>query len=547
MASPDTQTPDAKTPDPQTLDTQTPDAKTEARTESRQIPRERPLRDTLRWSWRQLTSMRTALLLLFVAALAAIPGSIVPQRSVNPVRVSDFIAQRPRLGAIYEAIGMFDVYSSVWFSAIYLLLLVSLIGCIIPRVLVYAKAMRQPLSLTPRNLARLPEHRSAAVDQGQAGLLDRAESELRRRRFKVVRRADSVSAERGYLREAGNLVFHLSLLVVLAGVAIGSLAGYKGSAVVVVGQGFSNNLTQYDDITAGGRFTSTSLRPFSLTVDSFDAQFETGPVQTGAARVFSAALSVVDQPGAAPREVTLEVNQPLTVGGTTVHLIGHGYAPRMTVRDGSGNVAFSGPVPFLPQDGNFSSAGAIKAVDARPDRLAFQGFFLPTAVVDDQGPRSIFPDAINPEVFLNAWYGPPKVETGRPENVYSLDVTGLTQAKTKDGETVRFRLKPGEVFELPEGRGSITMDGWDRWVKLQVAHQPGLVLTLIGVGFAVAGLCFSLFIRPRRLWVRATPADTGEGCVIEVAGLDRADARTGLDDEVGQVYDLLVLPPAERA
>ena len=522
------------------------DNKVEAANTGHRELRERPLRDTLRWSWRQLTSMRTALLLLFAATLAAIPGSIVPQRSISPVGVSDYLAQHPRIGPIYDAIGMFDVYSSVWFSAIYLLLLISLIGCIIPRVLVYAKAMRQPPTLTPRNLARMPEHRSATVALGQAALLDRAEAELRRRRFRVVRRADSVSAERGYLREAGNLVFHLSLIVVLAGVAIGSLAGYKGSAVVVVGQGFSNNLTQYDDITAGGRFTSTNLRPFSLIVNSFDAEFETGPVQTGAARVFSADLSVVDEPGATPREVTLEVNQPLTVGGTTVHLIGHGYAPKVTVRDGDGNVAFSGPVPFLPQDGNFSSAGAIKAVDARPERLAFQGFFLPTAVVDDQGPRSIFPGPINPEVFLNAWYGPPKVETGQPENVYSLDVTGLTQAQTKDGEAVRFRLKPGEVFDLPEGRGSVTMDGWDRWVKLQVAHQPGLVLTLIGVGFAVTGLCFSLFIRPRRLWVRASSEEAGE-CVLEVAGLDRADSRTGLDDEVQQVRDALVVSESERA
>jgi len=32
----------------------------------------------LRWGWRQLTSMRTALILLFLLALAAVPGSIIP-------------------------------------------------------------------------------------------------------------------------------------------------------------------------------------------------------------------------------------------------------------------------------------------------------------------------------------------------------------------------------------------------------------------------------------------------------------------------------------
>src|SRR5690606_33294991 len=118
---------------------------------------------------------------------------------------------------------------------------------------------------------------------------------------------------------------------------------------------------------------------------------------------------------------------------------------------------------------------SIKAPDARPERLAFQGFFLPTAVVDDRGPRSTFPDAVDPALFLNAWSGPPKEETGVPENVYTLDTTGLTQL-TEDGEPVRLQLRPGESIELPDGKGEIRMDGWTRWVKLQISETPGLVL-----------------------------------------------------------------------
>ena len=64
----------------------------------------------------------------------------------------------------------------------------------------------------------------------------------------------SVAAERGYLREAGNLVFHVSLLFLLLGVGIGILFGFRGTSVVIVGQGFANNLTQYDDFTSGARF-----------------------------------------------------------------------------------------------------------------------------------------------------------------------------------------------------------------------------------------------------------------------------------------------------
>ena len=144
-------------------------------------------------------------------------------------------------------------------------------------------------------------------------------------------------------------------------------------------------------------------------------KFETGDVQRGAARLFRADVEVTDRPGreAASGRRSRSTSRS-SIGGTTVHLIGHGYAPLVTVKDGDGNVAFSGPVVFLPQDGNFTSAGAIKAPDARPERLAFEGFFLPTAVLDDRGPRSVFPDALNPALFVNAWSGPPKVETGDP-------------------------------------------------------------------------------------------------------------------------------------
>jgi cytochrome c biogenesis protein len=487
----------------------------------------------LRFLWTQLTSMRTALVLLFALALAAIPGSLVPQRKVSPVAVSDFIREHPRIGPIYDAIGMFNVYSSPWFSAIYLLLFLSLAGCIVPRVGVYAKALRARPPATPRNLGRLPAYARADVVRTD-GVLDRAAATLRRQRYRVDIRDGSVAAERGYLREAGNLVFHVSLLFLLLGVAIGSLLGFRGTSVVVVGQGFANNITQYDDFSAGASFRDSDLRPFSLTVNDFRVRFETGNVQRGAARLFAADVDVVDRPGAAPRPTTLEVNKPIQVGGTKVHLIGHGYAPKVTVKDGDGNVAYSGPVVFLPQDGNFTSAGAIKAPDGRPERLAFQGFFLPTAVVDEQGPRSVFPDALNPAVFLNAWYGPPKVETGVPENVYSLDTTGLTQFKDETGDPLRFALQTGDLIRLPDGKGSIQMDGWVRWVKLQVGETPGLPISLGAIGAAVLGLCLSLFVRPRRVWIKLSEREDGSS-VVEVGGLDRADARAGLTDDVAEL------------
>ncbi len=496
----------------------------------------------LRFLWTQLTSMRTALVLLFALAVAAVPGSMVPQRKIAPASVQNFIERHATLGPIYDKIGLFNVYTSPWFSAIYLLLFVSLIGCIIPRVGTYLKAVRAEPVRTPRYLSRLPVAGRWTGEQEPQALLERAAAELKRRRYRVRLHPEdgggSVSAERGYLREAGNLVFHVSLLFVLLGVALVSLTGFRGSSVVVVGQGFSNSLSQYDEFNGGGLFSESQLQPFSLVVKQFDVKFETGPVQTGAARLFKADLEVTDAPGDQPRDETLEVNHPLRINGTTVHLIGHGYAPVVTVKDAQGNVAFSGPVVFLPQDGNFSSAGVINVPDGRPNRLAFQGLFFPTEQNTAQGPASVFPDLFNPELFLNAWSGPPKTETGAAQNVYTLDTTGMTQLTDPDTPTQPFRfiLRPGFEQELPNGQGSIALTGVDRWVKLQVGDAPGAPVALIAIAAAVAGLCLSLFIRPRRIWIRAT-----DRSVIEIGGLDRADARTGLAEDVDDLAESLGL------
>lgn len=489
----------------------------------------------LRWVWTQITSMRTALLLLFLLALTAIPGSFIPQQNITPIRVSDFAKAHPLLDRIYRPLGFYHVYTSPWFSAVYMLLFVSLIGCIVPRVGVYLRALRTPPPRMPRRLDRLPESASIAF-AGREEAVESASAWLRAHHFRVARRDEGdvlgLSAERGYLREFGNLVFHISAIVVLVGVAVTNLYGYKGTSTVVTGQGFSNTITQYDQMHAGPLVNVDRLHPFTLLLKKFVVQFETGPVQTGAARKFDATIGVT----ADGKTVTddLQVNHPLTIDGTKVHLLSEGYAINVTVRDGQGNVAYSGPVVFQPVDPNFRSLGVIKVPDARPQRLAFQGFFLPTAVIDaQQGPHSVFPDALNPELFLNVWAGPPAKETGIPENVFTLNTTGLTQLKNGK-DLLRIELAPGSSYTLPNHLGTITFNGWSRWAQLQISRQPGLWITVGAIGVAVLGLCLSLFMRPRRLWIRLKPQPDGT-MLAEAGGLDRADARTGLNDDVRQL------------
>jgi cytochrome c biogenesis protein len=489
-----------------------------------------------RWAWRQLTSMRTALVLLFMLALAAIPGSVIPQERIDATAVSRWQAAHPALTPVYEKLGLFSVYNSVWFSAIYILLLVSLVGCVVPRSRLYWRAMRARPPRTPRNLDRLPEYRSFEVDADPSAILERARRVLRGKRYRAEGYDGSVAGERGYLREAGNLLFHLSVLVVLVGFAVGQLYGYRGSVIVVNGQGFSNSLSQYDDFTPGSLFDPGNLPPFNFTVDHFHVDFQkTGP-QAGEPTYFAADLTYQDRPGDPRRGYKLEVNHPLSVDGGDVYLVGHGYAPRVTVRDGAGHVAYQGPVVFLPEDSSFKSFGVVKAPDAQPQQLGFEGWFLPTyGFTMARGPFSQFPDDLNPVLTMVPYHGNLGLDTGRPQSVYDLEKGGLRAFQKPDGSPDRVDMRVGQTRTLPGG-ASITFDGVDRWVKLQIGSSPGKGVALGGVLLAILGLLGSLFIRPRRTWVRATRR--GGRTLVELAGLDRS-AGGDLAGEIDELEQLV--------
>ncbi|WP_300681500.1 cytochrome c biogenesis protein ResB [Nocardioides sp.] len=499
-------------------------------------------RELLRWAWRQLTSMRTALILLLLLALGAVPGSLIPQAGVDSLKTSNWKDAHPKLTPIYDKLGLFDVYSSPWFAAIYVMLMVSLIGCIIPRLFVYWRGMRAQPPAAPRNLSRVADSASYLTEESPEEVLARAKARLRRRyRLRQDEQPDAISAERGYLREAGNLLFHLSIIIVLVGFAMGSLLGYKGGVIVLVGkdQGFTNIAQQYDDLNPGSLFKASQMDPFTMHIDKFDVQWlQSGPRQ-GMAKGFKSYISYCQKcDGSDDKNYDLRVNHPLTIGSTQLFLIGHGYAPNITIKDGNGKVAYSGPTVFLPQNQTFFSFGVVKAAGAKPEQLGLQGVFYPAFIMDDKGnPATLMGDDINPLISMQVWAGDLNLDAG-PQSVYSLDTSKSKQVMTKDATTgkdkpLRLDLKVGQTATLPNGLGTVTFDGVTQWNKIQISQQPGMHLALGGVVLCLIGLLGSLFIRPRRLWVRARR--TEEGTLVEVAGLDRS----GGDDTAAVVQELL--------
>jgi cytochrome c biogenesis protein len=465
-----------------------------------------------RFAWRQLTSMRTALILLMMLGLAAIPGSLLPQRPQNPMAVRQYFADQPGVARWIDRAGGFDVYASSWFSAIYILLFISLIGCVLPRTLEHFRAMRALPPLTPKNLEKLEAHSQFDSD---VSALDRAEKWLRKNRFRLRIQEGSISAEKGYLRESGNLLFHLSLILILVGVSIGSLFGMRGSAIITTGERFINLATSYDSIDYGKLTDETSLNTYSIRLNRFVGEYD--PV-TNIPLDYSAFVTTIDEQGN-QRDQVIKVNSPLTFGTSRVYLQANGYSPFVTVRDEVGNVTFQGAVPFLPQDTNLRSIGSIKVPEASP-QIGFVSSFVPTYERDPQmGAISVYPLLLEPKLLFSIWEGDLGLDTGIPQSIYKIDTTSMTRIALDS-------LAPGESYSF--NGGSITFEKVEPWINLQIVRDPGKSYSLIGGILALLGLLASLFGRRRRMWIKVDASGR-----VEVAGLAKTNA-AALEEEMAR-------------
>ena len=481
-----------------------------------------------RW-WRQLTSMRTALLLLFLLAVAAAPGSLLPQYNLNSDKVDTYYQQHPTLAPLLDKAGLFDVYSSPWFAAIYLLLFVSLVGCLAPRIRVHVRALRRTPPDAPRQLSRLRVHTEYGLEAAPADAAQRTQKKLRAARFRsVLRRHDdgsvTVSAEKGFLRETGNLLFHFSLVALLVGVAYGAGYGWHGGRLIMQGSdnGFCNTLQQYDEYSLGSRVDGSDLPPFCLTLNKFHASF----LPNGQPLHYSADLSY-DEPGKpGEHKYTLSVNHPLRIDGASVYLVGNGYSPVIRYTDRYGKTQTT-TAPFIPADSNFTSNGVALFPDANVNpktgkrnqdlQMAFQGVFFPTTAKTG-GQASTYPGMRDPGLLLFAYRGNTGTDAGIPHSVYTLDQDQIANGQLKQVGKNPKLLRPGQSWTLDDGT-KVQFVGVKRWATLQIRRDPASRIMLVAAVAMLAGLLGSLSIRRRRVWFRFTP--DGAGSAVSAGGLAR--------------------------
>ena len=490
----------------------------------------------MRWAWRQLTSMRTAIVLLLLLALAAVPGSLVPQEISNPNGVIQVREDNPELIWLYDAFQLHHVFESYWFSAIYILLFVSLIGCILPRTKHHIKALRTPPPKVPARLKRLPGY---TVIDGGVGDLARSQRALKRLGYRTKLTEAGVSAERGYLKETGNLVFHVVMVVLLVAVAIGNSWGYKGQRLVFEGYSYANTLSSWDLYQPGRFFQEENLPDYSFQLNELEVEYEIDNQDAfGMPTDFTGYVTITDDDG--PREEQIKVNDPLYIQGDYLFLLSNGYAPNITIEDIDGNVVFDEPVPFLVQDNEKTSLGVIKLPDGLDEQVGLRGFLYPTVVQTETGAfASGYPDLFNPLMTLEVYIGDLGLDEGTPRNVYVLDTESMEQIAGRDAPEEPLVLQPGETVELPNDLGTITLGNIVRYAVIDIQADPMNFVALGASVLLLAGLMPALLMPRRRIWVKPGPSG------LEIAGLARGED-PGLEKAVQDVATRLIKERPEK-
>lgn len=486
-------------------------------------------------AWRWLTSMRTALILLFLLALAAVPGALLPQRSLNESKVIEYIASGGRAAELMDKLQLFDVFSSSWFTAIWFLLGISLIGCILPRTWDHIKVMRGEPVRPPRNLARLPKHASGLVDDSIDSVQENVTRIFKGWHTRWYEPSEdrtgalTLSAEKGYAREIFNLIFHLGIVAMLVVIAWGRLVYTEGHRIVVV-DGQSNEfcntaLSNFDSFRAGRLVDGTDLTTFCVKVHDFDANY----LPNGQSEMFESNVSyTTDVANPDWQDYHLKVNEPLRLEGYRVYLQGHGYAPTFTVTWPNGEERTQ-TLQFRPDDPiNLLSTGAMRFdppaglykddLTRRQNQVSLQGLFAPTASWDGTILASSFPALTDPAVAIDVYRGDNGLDSGTGQQLFSLDSRQIAMGELQ--KVARVNLVQGETVTLEDGT-TVRFDGAVPFANLQVSYDPSQGWLLVTTLIMLTGLVGSLMTKRRRMWVRLTPTDGGTR--VETGGLARTD------------------------
>lgn len=428
--------------------------------------------------WKQLTSIKLTVWVLLTIAAAAVIGTLIPQNK-PPAYYQDHFGER--LYALFSRLDLLDMYHSLWFQALLLILAVNILACSLDRIKSVFKIVfaRNP-AFSPNTFGRSGAAEPISVEAPAESLLAPYRALLERQFSKTGQQqtdeAIFLFAEKGRASRLGVYIVHLSILILLAGALVGSLFGFEGHISLPEGQ------------TTDHIFLTKSEQPFdlgfSLRCDDFNVTFH----DSGQPREYRSRLSILEGDQLILQKDIL-VNKPLKYRGVRIFQSSYGTASAKDI-----NLTFTSRKTGMQYQKTVDIGQAVTI----PEDL---GQFTANRLIREylfQGKHNIGETLIG------------TLTRGDQREMVALPVRFQGFDKMRQGEVV------------------ITVDGLERvlYTGLQVRNDPGVPLVYTGFLMIIAGIYITFFLSHQKYCVRLSGAgDRTEVTVFGKANKNQPAAR----------------------
>jgi len=414
-----------------------------------------------------LSSLKLTIILLIIIAVASIVGTIIPQQYEGG---EAFRHLSPSLVKVFNSLQLFDMYHSIWFIILMVLLSLNLIVCSLNRW----KASWKLFSNVPspdrkKPFENLPPESVIIIENNPNEVISGVENFLKRK-YKKLRRKDADNAtyfygQKGAYSNFGVYIIHLSILIIITGAIIGSLLGFE--AFVNIPEGESSNIVHL------ARQKGVKKLDFTVRCDKFNISF----YDNGMPKEYRSNLSFLKD-NTVILQGPLLVNHPITFNGIRFYQASYGPTP-----GGKAHIS-------VRRENEQETTMTVKQKDS---------FFLKEK---------------NTKVHIV------KIET----NFMSMGPAVLMHIQNPKGtvrvwvfkriEQMKDRI-PDLIKKVPTFNPGLYTPYYFKLNKiepnyytgLQLSHDPGVAIVAIGSLFVICGLFITFFSSHKRLWIRVSEQD----------------------------------------
>ena len=435
--------------------------------------------------WKYLTSVNLALLVIAILAITSIIGTIIPQGESIGFYAEQFGA---RNAVLFELLALNNMYSSLWFEALLVVLCANIIACSYNRLPGVLKLIKKDnISLPIESILKDESNSQFYSENKSHEVLESVKNALGAKSLAIREFDDGKSClvfnEWGAWTRLGAYIVHLSILLIVFGAIFGSMLGYK--AFVMLPEGASTGVV-YSQTDSG--------RSIPLDFEIYCETFNVDYYESGAPKEYRSDLSIIEN-GETILNKRITVNDPLTHRGVTFYQSSYQQIPgEYTVKLHRQKENDSGLIPVNLDSRIFT----VKINEAARWDEAGVEFKIIASSIDGHG------------------HGPYKIVFDDDEN-----------------NEISFIANDNQPYEIKRGTGTYSLHIKQRFATgLQVAKDPGVWVVYLGCVLMLFGLFVSFFMSHRRIWIAIQQQEPDTKVVIKASTNKNSESLTRLRKKI---------------